>query len=376
MQTIDRLEIINFQKHSKLNIDFVKGVNVICGASRTGKSCLRRSIDWVVNNKKIDAVRKEGTKKTSVKIFFSDNIILEKVRSSSINRYILTVNGKESEFNSIGKEIPQEIKDVINLNPIEIDKESINLNIAEQITLPFLLDKPGSFRMKLFNLLTGNELQDKLLGAFNKSLLNVGRSVKSQDEIVEKSKDDLIEIEKERNNYQKIVDSFKIHYERVKKLKERLDKLTKIQEELEINEEEIEIAKEQLKSIKTVNVEIFNQAIQKAKKLEKLESLRESLVSNEKEIKDIRAKIGEIRLTEVDFIPLQAKIERLNTLKSWIKDNNALSQTKKETEIALEEVEIEFEGQETEYKRLLEESKICPTCNNPITEECLERIKL
>jgi hypothetical protein len=44
--------------------------------------------------------------------------------------------------------------------------------------------------------------------------------------------------------------------------------------------------------------------------------------------------------------------------------------------MVLEEVEIEFEGQEAEYKKLLKEAKICPTCGNSITEDCLEKIKL
>jgi len=421
MLYIKKIEIYNFQKHSKLILNFVQGVNVIWGASRTGKSCIRRAIDWVMNNKKIDAVRKEGTKKTSVKIHFSNNIILEKVRSQSINRYILTVNDETKEFDSIGKEIPQEIKDIINLNPITIDKETLNLNIADQITLPFLLDKPGSFRMKLFNLLTGNDLQDKLLGAFNKSLLNIGRQVKSQDEILVNSKKDLVEKEEEKGKFQKIVNSFKISYEKVKKSKEILDKLIKIKEQLDINEEETEILNDSISTIKTIDIQIINKMIEKVKKLENLISLLESiemtqeevkninnliknikivdiqkistlfdrikqldtlkslsgsLQSNENEINGLRGEISTIRLTEVDFTSLQGKIERLNTLNSWFNRHREICIEKHDIEFTLEEIEIEFESQEAEYKKLLKETKKCPTCLNPITEECLKRIKL
>jgi hypothetical protein len=63
--------------------------------------------------------------------------------------------------------------------PIEVDGEEIYLNSAKQIAMPFLFDKPASFRMKLFNKLTGTDLLDKLFGKFifcNESCIHCKRS--------------------------------------------------------------------------------------------------------------------------------------------------------------------------------------------------------
>ena len=179
---IKSLELTNFQAHEHLQVNFINGINVVVGASKIGKSCIRRAIEWCLFNSKIDGIRREDTKQTSVKIILSNDAILERIRSASINRYILNFNGKESTFDSIGRTIPEEVKDAIGLLPIEVDGEELWLNSAPQIALPFLFDKSPTWRMKLFNKLTGNDVLDKLFVQFNKDILRIGRDHKTDTE--------------------------------------------------------------------------------------------------------------------------------------------------------------------------------------------------
>ena len=98
----------NFQAHKKLTIDFNDKVNTITGLSNAGKSCIRRAIDWVCFCLSISEkdLRKEGTKSTSVIIGFNNDVEIEKVRSNSINRYILRKPDEEEQtFDSFGDKL-------------------------------------------------------------------------------------------------------------------------------------------------------------------------------------------------------------------------------------------------------------------------------
>ncbi len=148
---IKKLQLINFQKHSDLKIDFKNGVNVLYGSSDAGKSCIRRAIEWITQNESIDGIRKTGTKQTSVSIILDNDIEIERIRSQSINRYIIRQGDDEKVYDAVGKSIPDEVKEVLSIYPIDIDGEEIYLNSYPQIGLPFLFDKSPSFRMKLFN---------------------------------------------------------------------------------------------------------------------------------------------------------------------------------------------------------------------------------
>jgi len=187
---IKKLELINFQKHADLTIPLVNGINVIHGASFAGKSCVVRAIKWLFfNEPKGDVVRKEEgdkfTKKTSVKITFENNgkeITVERVKSNSINSYIVyDGEKKEPPYNSVGKTIPDDIKKLLGVSTFNIDKDSLILNVANQITLPFLFDKSGTFRMKLFNKLTGASIIDKVFQSLNKDILQLNRKEKSEN---------------------------------------------------------------------------------------------------------------------------------------------------------------------------------------------------
>ena len=99
---ITELHLINFQKHEDLKLTFDKGVNVICGNTDIGKSCIIRAIRWIFwGEPKGDVIRKEGTKKTSVKVTLDNGAIIERIKSATSNVYKLTINNETKVFNSI-----------------------------------------------------------------------------------------------------------------------------------------------------------------------------------------------------------------------------------------------------------------------------------
>ena len=170
---IKELEVKNFQKHAKFKATFSDKVNVLHGESDAGKSCIIRALRWVlVGDIQGDVVRKEGSKKTTVTIVLDDDTKVTRIKSSTVNAYVLEKDGKETKFDSIGKNLPEPILNLFNIPIMEVDKEQVILNIQSQLDAPFLLSNSGSFRVKVLNKLTGNHILDKIIQSFNKDLLN------------------------------------------------------------------------------------------------------------------------------------------------------------------------------------------------------------
>ena len=124
---IKRLTIQNFQSHKNSTFEFHEGLNVIIGKTDSGKSAIRRAINWVVKNKPSgNSIWSWWGGVTKVQIEFFDGNIVSRIKEGTKNLYVLN----DVEFTAFGTNIPQEIQDVINMN----DKPEI-LHIADRIKI-------------------------------------------------------------------------------------------------------------------------------------------------------------------------------------------------------------------------------------------------
>lgn len=290
MSKFAKLRLINYLIHEDITIDLINGVNIIGGESGTGKSSIRCAIEDLCWNEDIKNCIREGSKKAQIILTLSDGTEIEKVFSASINRYILRIPGeKEQQFDKIGKSVPDEIKKILELDYYECDDEKLNLNVASQMTLPFLLDQSPTFRMKLFNQLTGNANIDELLTSYNKDIFNLNREIPTLEKSLE---------EKDKDLTQKI-DNLQI-------LSTKVTKLQKIQQ----------IIKEKYVRYEAI-LSIFN----------KIKDLKEK-----KEF--LQYKISQIKIPEIsNFQQLREKIEFYDKLKSYL---NALQSTKTKIAISID----------------------------------------
>jgi len=369
------IELQNFQKHTSLHLDFTTGINVIVGPSHAGKSCVRRAIEWVLFNNSIDGIRKEGSKKTSVKIELDDGTIVERTRSASINRYTLIKNGEEKVFDSIGKTFPQEIVDAIGIHPITIEGEDIWLNSAHQIALPFLFDKSPSWRMKLFNKLTGNDLLDKLFSQFNKDLLRISRDHKTNTERLETLTQDLTTKEIEKEQLEAIHLAVKKQLDGLKEKQAKHDNylnLLTLRQTNKTNAEQVNVQKIKIKfpedtEIKELTVKVDN--------LEQKKTLLNALLSHDKMSASIRAKLQAIVLPALNAEEMATKIDHLAEIKAVIlriKESNS-----KKTDISqkIDKIAIDLKDLNDNMDSVLENVQECPTCGQAITNECKEGLK-
>jgi len=133
---IQKLEIENFQSHTKSVLEFSPGVNAIIGSSDSGKTAILRAMRWVIENRpRGDAFRSFWGGKTSVKLTADDNLIERAMDKTTLNAYQLTNKDSDLLFTAMGTSVPEEIEKALNINPV---------NFQNQLDRPFLLDSsPG-----------------------------------------------------------------------------------------------------------------------------------------------------------------------------------------------------------------------------------------
>ena len=130
---IKSISIKDFMSYKDTFIEFHPGVNVFVGAGDTGKSNLRRALDWVLDNNPVNTdmfpLYWEGN--PHVVIDIGDKLV-SRYRSKSENLYTLThADGTEDVFKSFGRNVPPIIKDHLNMS---------SLNMNAQWDIFFLLD--------------------------------------------------------------------------------------------------------------------------------------------------------------------------------------------------------------------------------------------
>lgn len=413
---LKKLTLKNFQKHENLTIDFTPGVNIVYGHSDAGKSCIFRAIGFVFYGDPRDdkTIRREGSKQTSVTALLDNGNEVERVKSASVNRYIVRIPGQqELVYDSIGAEIPEEVQQVLQVKLVEIDQNSLNLNMAEQITMPFLTDLPGSSRLKLFNKLTGNDLLDKVAGNFNKEILNINKEIKNVTYTIETNKPKVESLNAEIDRRQKLSQSFAESCIKIEKRYEVYKKLKTLSDNIDKNRVSLKICNDELSSIKLVDLSDIASLKSQIQKLRNLEKIKTAYFYTVSQLESVKKELADIKEVTIDSTTLRSHIERLNTL-------NTLHRAYLDTKVGLEAVQAqlsdiklpELDGsslrskidkirrltligkaladngaaikasfgewnslqmlipqQEAEYKSILKEAGVCPVCKQD-TSKC------
>ncbi|AUS09068.1 hypothetical protein C1X05_09555 [Laceyella sacchari] len=192
MSTFKKLVIENFQSHQHTTIDFSDGLNVFVGASDSGKSAILRAIRWVLFNvpRGSDYIR-SGAKECRVSLTFADGTEVVRVRSTSVNRYLLRKPGEEEQvFEGFGNMVPQEIVDAHGIEPIKLDQKELYVHFGTQLESPFLLFESNQNKAKTIGRISGAHLIDYALKKASADRQQINAQIKqleqSRDEIKEK----------------------------------------------------------------------------------------------------------------------------------------------------------------------------------------------
>lgn len=286
---IKSIKIFNFQSHEKTFLKFYKRLNIICGKTDSGKSGLRRAIEWVIYNRPSGESFKSkwgGETKVELLIKNKDTKISIARKKGKENLYILD----DKKYKAFGQDVPGDIKSILRMSDI---------NIQNQISLPFMLIMSAGETARYLNEIVNLEDIDKSLSNIQSMLrketshLEEKRINKAQFvsdlqsyEWIEYADKELSRLEKEEKEIEEAKEqSCQIQglVEHIEEERQQLGKLSKInilqlQEDLRVIEElskEIELTNKRAEKIESIVSDIIFQQ----------EQLRNLKISNEQDIK-------------------------------------------------------------------------------------------
>jgi len=187
---IKSISIANFQSHKSTTMDFCPGLNVIAGASDSGKSSILRAMAWIIKNRPSgDAIRNWDCKKTdpvTVEIILDDNgkeETLSKERIGSNTRYL---SSKFGTLAVVGRDVPEEVTQLLNLS---------DFNFQTQHDAYFLLnDSPGSVA-KTLNDLVGLSIIDTIFKNINSKSLFLKRQSEENQTTIDKLQSEIDQLQ-------------------------------------------------------------------------------------------------------------------------------------------------------------------------------------
>jgi len=116
---IEKIEIRNFRKHAKLDLEFGPRVTSIVGSSYAGKSCVIRALRLAMLNQPSGMQYiKWGKDKTIIRLFADDSKVT-RIRSKSINKYKLN----KKPFVAFGSGVSPEIEKFLNISDINFQNQ-------------------------------------------------------------------------------------------------------------------------------------------------------------------------------------------------------------------------------------------------------------
>jgi DNA repair ATPase RecN len=146
-----KTKISNFQSLKDIEIEH-GDLTIISGASDLGKSAICRAIRSLYRNTASPEDVRFGETKLHVEQEFDDNSTVAYERSKTVNRYILN----ETEFNKVGREIPDAVKEFLKADELILDKDqSLDLAFSQQHDAPFLLADSSTLITKVISSLSG-----------------------------------------------------------------------------------------------------------------------------------------------------------------------------------------------------------------------------
>lgn len=184
---IERLRIQNFQSHEGNSLEFAPGVNVIIGASDTGKSAIIRSLKWIAWNRPLgNAFRSYWDGVTKAELEFSDGIQVSREKDSNEFYLLQGLEAEEDlEFTAFGTSVPEEVEEALNLS---------ELNFQGQMDSAFLISNNPGEVSRHFNKVANIEQIDT-------SLKNVESRIRSlkQDKVA--SEEEIVRLEEDLGSY-------------------------------------------------------------------------------------------------------------------------------------------------------------------------------
>lgn len=160
------IQATNFQNHRSSTLELVEGVNIVSGDSDGGKTAIASRVpNLIINNRPSSYPYKPWSMKkkdqTIAKFVFDDGTVT-RIKSDTIDKYILEIEGQESqEFSSLNRQVPDEVKAFLNL---------ADYSYQAQEDRHFFISESPSSRAQMLNEISGLSIIDSSLANINSKI--------------------------------------------------------------------------------------------------------------------------------------------------------------------------------------------------------------
>jgi exonuclease SbcC len=361
---IKSISISNFQSHKNTNIEFCNGLNVIAGASDSGKSAILRAMGWVIKNRPSgDAIRNWDCKKgdsVSVTIALEDDgkeETITKERTGSTSKYI---SSKFGALDVVGRDVPEEVTKLLNLS---------EPCFQTQHDAYFLLnDSPGSVA-KTLNDLVGLSIIDTIFKNINSRALSSKRKTEENQTSLK-----TLQLEIDKLQYLDTVDKELEETEQLVKAlvakKEKLVGLALVLQRVEDTKKELDQIKKILPAEKELTV-----IKTKQQKLSTIQTKYSQIINLIKSIEESSARLHEEKewLTiEKPFLELKKQMTQLKELKGKEENLRKLIEKCVTTKELISQALIKVTALILAFKFSLKNNKVCPVCLRPFDQKTIE----
>lgn len=341
---IKEISIKNFQSHKNSTLVLSEGLNIICGTSDSGKSAIKRSIEWAIKNRPSgDSIRSWWGGKTSVNIVFNNGSVERS--KDKIEEYVVN---ETTKLHAFGLSVPDEVTKVINMTDV---------NLQNQMDAPFLLSETSGAVASHFNKVAG--------------LDRIDVAQTKVDSWIRLLKSDIASKEKDIEKYQITLEK----YSGLEKIEIELEVLEELQTQYLAKKNKIKTFSDLIKDIADTQTEIEQNTIPDYETevnslLEKMESYRqlkkdsntlESLLSTIDGITEQMKESDSIISVESEVLNLLTFQESYKTQNKAIASLNNAIKDIKDILSTIEEKEAKLVLLSATFKK--EMPNICPLCN-------------
>ena len=341
---IKSVRIKNFQSHKDSFFEFHPNVNIISGSTNNGKSVVIRALNWAIKNKAPSSfcsdwnLDKKGNQIENVEV----EVTTEKGNCSRVkgkkNGYVL--NG--SEYNAIGRDIPEQVKEFFNLT---------DTNIQSQMDSPFLLSLNGPDATKFINKVVKLDCIDTILSKAEKERRSIGSELKVVENDIKHCENEISKLEwvEKAESFQKRIDSFE-------------DQIKEIQEEFDSLDSNILLYKQKKSEIVDIDFSLVDEIDKELNELNELEG-QYNLLSEE---------INSYKKVEIfDFTNIDNLLNKIETLESGIDETeiNELENNLRDFRFYISSID-NLNSEISELEKQLPE--VCPFCGSKIEGDVCE----
>ena len=330
---IERLVLENFMSHKNSEFEFTNGLNILGGASRSGKSTVIRAIDLLLQNKAKNPRKwiHRGEDYLKVTAYLSNGYIISRIveeKKTGKNGY--EIYNPHTGINSYEntKSLPL-VQELMGFKNVVIDSaNSININLLKQGSSWFFIgeDTTSTQRAKLIGVVYGTHFIDAVIKDYEALNKNLSKEIKVVNKDCENLSNDLTKY-KYLPKMKKDIDNLEFLYS---ELQELIDKRDLVSNLINDRSEILKKGREISSLVKTLSVnekeskQLFNE-------------IKESLNKRDN-IKGLIIELNKNTLLEKELNSLSSKLQDVNEAYRLINELKELENKKNEQKRVYEEV--------------------------------------